>query len=245
MSQRKECGESKVVVKKWFIRIGHFEAYKLGAGVSYHPSGQTGDRDFSSKFLKPRGKSPNSLGLSWQPFFSSKLWINGNQLFVTKNVKTPLSFQIGKYSQDFSLVDSLLFGELLEVASLFSMCLQLLNNPSGGLYHSGLFSCKITRTTLTETRKRVYCWKNGNFLGTIATPTPLVSACVSFPSAYEFHLLSYIGSLSRHRELVMDREAWPAAVHGVAMSPRGCNESDMTEGLNWTELLYLKDTSLT
>ena len=41
-------------------------------------------------------------------------------------------------------------------------------------------------------------------------------------------------SLSELRELVMDREAWRAGIHGVAKS-----RTRLRTELNWTELMYV------
>ena len=48
-------------------------------------------------------------------------------------------------------------------------------------------------------------------------------------------------SLGKLRELVMDREAWHAAVHGVSKSRILCGVSRTTERLNRTELKEMKE----
>ena len=48
-------------------------------------------------------------------------------------------------------------------------------------------------------------------------------------------------SLSEHREMVMDREAWHAAIHGVAKSQTRL--SDWTE-LNWDNYIQVKKQQL-
>ena len=46
-------------------------------------------------------------------------------------------------------------------------------------------------------------------------------------------------SLGKLQELVMEREAWCAVVHGVTKSRLNTTHGDTTERLNWTELMHM------
>ena len=109
-----------------------------------------------------------------------------------------------------------------------------------------LYSCcthwndqaKLIATRLTGKRSltTVVSNRNGGYQGEkklcFGNTVEWISGSTS--AVYLLGYVSGLRSLSELQELVMDREAWPAAIHGVTKSQTWL--SDWTE-LNWTETL--------